>query len=143
MMGETESKTNWRGGPSLKPRSLTPGDEPAAPDIQKIEPLPPEQIPVKGPSLDLPPKDYRGYIMRERIEKLKEKTLIRRRPLLTMAFTVIAFILSRFMGIEADIGTYIDVADGLQLGELIIGTGCIIAAYFWDRGDDKDKPKDK
>lgn len=108
-------------------------------ELGKVRPLPLDG--PDAPSQDTLPHDgenEREYIMSEKIESLKQKTLIRKRPLLTMAFTVIAFILSKILGIEADLGTYIDVADGLQLGELILGTGGVIAAYFWDR---KNAPK--
>jgi len=108
--------------------------------LNRIKPLPPEPIPAQPPSLDLPPTDYRGYIMGEKIKSLKEKTLIRKGPLLSMTFTVIAFVFSKVLGLDVDLGSIIDVANGLQLGELIFGLGAVISAYLWDRKESSQKP---
>jgi len=98
--------------------------------LTKIDPLPPEPIPVQPPSLDLPPTDYREYIMREKFRAWKSQTLLRSRTITSIVVSILGFILAKLLGLDIDLGEMIEAADGLQLGELILTIGAVLAAYF-------------
>lgn len=60
----------------------------------------------------------------------KEKTLLQSRTILTIAFTILGFVLTKIFGLDVNIGDYVEIADGLQLGELILLVGSLITGYF-------------
>lgn len=60
----------------------------------------------------------------------QEKTLFQSRTILTIIFTIVSFILTKILGIDVNLGDYISVADGIQVGELILSVGAIITGFF-------------
>ena len=98
--------------------------------LNRIKPLPPEPIPAQPPSLDLPPTDYRGYIMGEKFRNWKNQTLLRSRTITTIVVSILGFVVVNLLGLDVDLGLFIEAADGLQLGELILTLGAVVAAYF-------------
>jgi len=98
--------------------------------MEKIKPKPPEQIGVKPPSLIPPQKDYSEIIMSFKFSNWKNQTVLRSRTIVTVLVTLLGFAATTFFGLDVDLGTVIDSADGLQLGELILSAGLVIAGFF-------------
>lgn len=94
--------------------------------------------PIQPRSLDPIPVDPSNQRLREgpslidmNIKRWKETTILRSRTILTVAITVLGFIVGHFLGLtDIDLGTYVEAADGLQVGELLTLLGALIAAYF-------------
>ena len=86
------------------------------------------------------PRDYtnlphdgqneRDLIMREKLNNWKSKTILRSRTIVSVAVTILAFVLTKFFGLDVDLGSIVGAADGLQLEELILVVGAVVAAYF-------------
>ena len=98
------------------------------PKIHKVDPLPPTRLtPSRKAEQRLrtstPPIEMS-------IELWKKKTILRSRTIVTVIVSVLGFILVQFLGVDVDLGTFVESADGLQLGELILMLGGVIAAYF-------------
>lgn len=68
--------------------------------------------------------------MKEKLDRWKKKTILRSRAIVSVVVTILAFVLTKFFGLDVDLGVVIESADGLQLGELILTAGAIVAAYF-------------
>ena len=50
---------------------------------------------------------------------------------MTILVTILGFELAKFFGVsEVDLGSFIDAADGLQVGELLLAIGAIVAGFF-------------
>lgn len=101
--------------------------------MEPIKPLPPSPIPVTPPDFSKLPHDgqtEREYIMASKIETWKNKTILRSRTIVSVAVTILSFVAVKFFGLDIDLGLVIDSADGLQLGELILSVGALVAAYF-------------
>jgi len=94
-----------------------------------MEPLPPQQLPTNPVSKDLRDKNYKDYIMKEKFNAWRAKTVLRSRTIVSISVAIIGFTLGLF-GIDVDLGTVISSADGLQLGELITGIGLVLAYFF-------------
>lgn len=100
---------------------------------RRVKPLPPVTLPVTQPDPSVLPDDgqtERDYIMSERLNEWKSKTIFRSRTIITVTVSILGFVLSKFLGLDVDLGAYIQAADGLQVGELILAVGAIIAGYF-------------
>jgi hypothetical protein len=98
--------------------------------MEKIKPKPPEPIGVKQPSLSLPEKNYDRFIMAFNFSNWKSKTILRSRTILTVVLTILGFIGAKFFGLDIDLGSVVDSADGLQLGELLLAIGLVVAGFF-------------
>lgn len=68
--------------------------------------------------------------MKEKLNNWKKTTILRSRTITSVVVTILAFVLTKFFGLDVDLGTVVSAADGLQLGELILTAGAIVAAYF-------------
>jgi len=101
-------------------------------DMDKIKPRPPEPLPVtpvEAPA-HLDPTPTKDYIMQEKFAEWKGKTIFRSRTIITVTVSVVGFILTKFFGLDVDLGMFIEAADGLQVGELILTLGAVIAGFF-------------
>lgn len=68
--------------------------------------------------------------MKEKLNAWKKKTIFRSRTIISIAVTIIGFILTKMLGLDLDLGLFIDSADGLQVGELVLSLGAVVAAFF-------------
>lgn len=120
------SKQNKGGGaPSGNPDPSPPGDAFSRPPLRPIYHAPQpdyKNLPHDG-------HNEREYIMKERYEAWKNKTVLRSRTIVSILVAFIGFALG-LIGIDVDLGSVIAVADGLQLGELISAAGLALAYYF-------------
>lgn len=101
--------------------------------MEPIIPRPPVQLPTKPLDPSKLPHDGHNeseYIMSEKLAAWKSKTIFRSRTILTVAVTILGFVASKFFGLDVDLGTVVEAADGLQVGELILTVGALVAAYF-------------
>ena len=101
-------------------------------DMDKIKPRLPEPLPVtplEAPDY-LDPQPYEEYIMSEKFAEWKKKTIFRSRTIVTVTVAVLGFILTKFFGVDVDLGMFVEAADGLQVGELILTVGAIVAGFF-------------
>ena len=93
--------------------------------MEPIKPRPPVIIEVDPPEINL----RKGpSVMLEKFKGWKSKTIFRSKTVLTVLFTVIAFVTSKFFGLELDWKSVVDVADGLQGAEIIALVGLIVTA---------------
>jgi hypothetical protein len=90
-------------------------------DIKKVVPKGPEPLPLKTQ-----PRQR----LRPAPSMWKEKTLLQSRTILTIAFTILGFVVTKIFGLDVDLGSIVEVADGVQVGELVLLVGTLIAAYF-------------
>lgn len=68
--------------------------------------------------------------MSSKIGELKGKTLLKSRTIVSIALSIVGFVVVNLLGLDVDLGAFVEAADGLQLGELILVIGGVIAAYF-------------
>mgnify|MGYP006998103337 FL=1 len=68
--------------------------------------------------------------MNEKLQSWKSKTIFRSRTIISVAVSIIGFILVSLLGLDINLGELISAADGLQIGELILALGAIVAAFF-------------
>jgi hypothetical protein len=90
-----------------------------------MEPKPPEPIPTRPPiqrprpAPAMPEKPW------------TEKPLLKSRTIWTIIATIFGFILAKFLGIDGiDLGAAMGEDDILQLGELLLLVGTVVAAWF-------------
>lgn len=104
--------------------------------MDKAKPIGPSPLPVKNK----PKQRLRSapIVTDPNKTSWKDKTIIQPKPILTIVFTVAVFIATKIFGIDVDLGALFDMADGLQLGELILGVGTTVAALLFDTN--KNKP---
>lgn len=100
--------------------------------MEPITPRGPDPIPVRTPDFTQLPHDgqnERDYIMKEKFEAWKANTVLRSRTIVSIGVAIIGFTLGLF-GVDVDLGSVIESADGLQLGELLTGVGLVLAYFF-------------
>lgn len=68
--------------------------------------------------------------MSEKLKAWKSKTIFRSRTIISVAVSILGFILVSLLGLDVNIGEFIEAADGLQVGELILALGAVVAAFF-------------
>lgn len=87
------------------------------------------QNPISTKKLKHDGQNERDYIMKEKFNAWKDKTVLRSRTIVSISIAIIGFALGLF-GIDVDLGSVVDSANGLQLGELLTGVGLVLAYYF-------------
>ena len=98
---------------------------------KKIKPLPATRIEPSNEAKQRLRTIDMSYIMREKFENWKGKTIFRSRTIITVFFTIAAFVATKFLGLpDLDWKSVIDAADGLQVEELFALGGLVLAAFF-------------
>lgn len=94
--------------------------------LERLKPKGPTPLPVEKPKQRLRTVPY----VPNPNPNWQEKTLFQSRTILTIIVTILSFVLTKILGLDINLGDYINVADGVQLGELILSAGALITGYF-------------
>lgn len=123
-----QKRNKGGGGTPANPDPSKPGETLSRPTLRPIG-----RLPVSEKKFNKLPRDghnEREFIMKEKFQAWKSKTMLRSRTITTVIVTIMGFALTKFFGLDVDLGTIVSTADGLQLGELILSVGAVVAAFF-------------
>jgi hypothetical protein len=100
--------------------------------MEPIKPIPPQELPTQEPDLELPHdgQKIKDYIMNEKLQEWKKKTIFRSRTIISVAVSILGFVLVSLLGLDINLGEFISAADGLQVGEAVLALGAVVAAFF-------------
>lgn len=81
--------------------------------------------------------------MSEKLKAWRSKTIFRSRTIISVAVSILGFVFVSLLGLDVNIGEFIEAADGLQVGEFVLASGAIAAAFFRKYAKaDLSKPSD-